>query len=314
MIIKTMRRLRDMIIVLAVLAVGMFLLLRIVPGGPARAILGEYASEDQVRALQQQMGLERPLLVQMADYLSGLIKGDLGTSFVYSRSVTSVILDHAGPSLVIAIGSTVLSVIVSIPLAALAASRPGSPIGRAVNWLTSLGIAIPDFWLAMLMTSVFAVGLRIVPVSGYISIFDAPLEGIPYIILPILALTMNQFAVLTVTLQESISAELGKQYMQFARSNGVKETRILFGHALPNSLLPFITLTASTLGQLLGGIVIIETIFSIPGWGYTLWNSVVNRDYNMVVGLTLLFGVLFVTINFLADMFYLIIDPRQRKL
>ncbi len=307
-----LRRVRDLVIVLFLIGTAMFFIIHLIPGSPAIALLGPYATKEQIADLTRSLGLDQPLLTQYVTWLGNVIHGDMGDSISFSQPVLTVIVDHATPTILLALGSTVISSAIAIPLAIRAAAKPRSVWARMVTPVTAFGLAMPSFWLALVLVLVFGVIFRVLPTSGYVDVWADPGQAIKYLILPIVVLIAHQAALFVATLRESMSGELLSLYLRSARAKGVKERGVLYRHALPNALLPAITVIGSSFGSVLGGVIIIETVFSIPGWGELLYNGITSRDYQLIIGVTLVIAVVYVMVNLIADLLYLVADPRVR--
>ena len=305
-------RLRDLVIVLFIVGSAMFLILRLIPGSPAIALLGQYATQDQIDALNERMGFDRPLFEQYLTWLGNIFRGDLGDSFTQGTSVVSAIAGHAAPTLVLAITATVLSVAFSIPLAIQTISRPRSVLSRVLMAASSLGLAIPGFWLALILVLALSVGAGLFPVSGYVSPFEDFFSSLWYLTLPIIVILSHQISLLVMTLRESLAGEMLNAYIRTAHSKGVNERGVFYRHLLPNALLPAVTVVGSNFGTLLGGIVILETVFLIPGIGWLLYGAIQARDYNLILGVTMVTAFMFVVVNLIVDIVYGVLDPRVR--
>lgn len=312
MIAMLLRRLRDLIIILFIVGSVMFLILHMIPGSPAIAMIGQYATQDQIDALNERMGFNRPVLEQYGIWLSHLVRGDLGWSYSQNMSVMAAIGAHIGPTLVVAIAATVLGVIVSIPLALHTVARPRALTSRALLALASFGLAVPNFWMALVLVLLLAVNLPIFPVAGYVSPLEDLGRSLWYLALPIFVIMSHQVSLLVMTLRESLASELFNPYIRTARAKGLFERDVFYRHLLPNALLPAVTVVGSNFGSLLGGIIIIETVFLIPGIGWALQNAITARDYNMVLGISLVTAVVFVVVNLVVDIVYSRLDPRVR--
>lgn len=307
-----LRRIRDLVIVLFLVGSAMFFIIHLIPGNPAIALLGPFATQDQIEDLTRSMGLDQPLIAQYGTWLANVVQGDLGTSIGFSQPVLTVILDHITPTILLAFGSTVISCAIAVPLAIRAAARPRSAWARLVTPVTAFGLAMPSFWLALMLVLIFGVLLRVLPTGGYVDVGSDPGEAISYLVLPIVVLVAHQAALFVATLRESISGEMLSLYLRSARAKGVKERGVLYRHVLPNALLPAITVVGSSFGNVLGGVIVIETVFSIPGWGQLLYNGILSRDYPLIIGVTLMIAVVYVLVNLVADLLYLVADPRVR--
>lgn len=307
-----LRRIRDLAIVLFFVGTAMFFIIHLIPGNPAIALLGPYATQEQIEDLTRSLGLDQPLLTQYVTWLANVVQGDMGNSISFSQPVLSVIVDHVAPTILLALGSTLISSVIAIPLAIRAAAKPRSVWARLVTPVTAFGLAMPSFWLALVLVLVFGVIFGLLPTSGYVDFGTDPGEAIKYLVLPIVVLVAHQAALFVATLRESISGELLSLYLRSARAKGVKERAVLYRHVLPNALLPAITVVGSSFGNVLGGVIIIETVFSIPGWGQLLYNGILSRDYPLIIGVTLMIAVVYVLVNLVADLLYLAADPRVR--
>lgn len=307
-----LRRGRDLIITLLLVGTLMFFVVHLLPGNPAVAMLGSYATDDQVRQLTHALGLDRPLLSQYGLWLGNVVQGNLGDSIGFQQPVTAVLADHIGPTALLAVLSTVISLAVSVPLAAYAAARPGSAWTRVLTPASVFGIAVPNFWLALVLIIVFGVALRVLPIAGYVS----PLANLPsavsHLIMPVIVLVAGQAALFVRTLRESVLGELLALYPRTARAKGASERVVILRQLLPNALIPLLTVVGTSLGTLLGGIVIVENVFVIPGFGALLFQAINSRDYPLVEGITLAIALGYVLINLLVDLLYTVVDPRVR--
>ena len=307
-----LRRLRDLIIVLVFVDTALFLILHSIPGSPAASLLGSNATDDQIAQLNATMGFDRPLFEQYVIWFGNLLQGDLGYSFSQGTQVGTAILAHLGPTLVLALTTTAIGILLAVPLAVLTVARPTSPISRGLLGLATVALSIPNFWLALILILAFAVTFPIFPVSGYVSPFEDFGRASWFLTLPVAVAVSHQVALLVLTLRESMSSELLSHYVRTARAKGSNEGQVLYRHLLPNSLLPAVTVIANNFGTLLGGVIILETIFLIPGIGWLLYGGILSRDYNLVLGVTLCTALLLVLINLLVDIVYGLLDPRVR--
>lgn len=306
------RRGRDLVITLLLVGTLMFFVVHLLPGNPAVAMLGSYATEDQVRQLTHALGLDQPLLSQYGLWLGHVVQGNLGDSIGFQQPVTTVLAEHLGPTALLAVASTVISLVVSVPLAAYTAARPGSWWTRVLTPLSVFGIAVPNFWLALVLIIVFGVALRVLPIAGYVSpLTDLP-SAVSHLILPVVVLVAGQAALFVRTLRESMLGELLALYPRTARAKGASERVVILGQLLPNALIPLLTVVGTSLGTLLGGIVIVENVFVIPGFGALLFQAINSRDYPLVEGITLAIALGYVLINLVVDLLYTAIDPRVR--
>jgi peptide/nickel transport system permease protein len=284
-----------------------FFMVHLIPGDPAATILGIHATPRTVALLHQQWGLDRPLASQYWLFLDRLLHGNLGQSLYYGASVSSLILSHLPPTLWLLGYATVLTVLISVPLAVLAASRRDGVRDHVVRAVPLVGLGMPPFWLGFLLIYAFAITLRIFPVSGYGSGFTGHLRSM---FLPSLTVALALTPVVIRSLRASMLDVLGADYITTARSKGVSPRRLYIRHALRNAVIPAITVLAINIGFLVGATVIIEQIFAVPGIGQLMLNAIFQRDFPVVQGVTLVFAIMVVLINLLADLSYAALDPR----
>ncbi|HET6287033.1 ABC transporter permease [Amycolatopsis sp. QT-25] len=307
-----LRRLRDLVIILAIVGTMMFFVIRLIPGDPAQAILGPTARPSDVDALRESMGLNGPLWEQYLSWAGNVLHGDFGTSITYHAPVLGVVADHILPTLTLAVLSTVISFFLSVAITSWQAVSPRNPVARALDRLSALGMAMPDFWISLMLVLVFSVTLRWFPSSGYENLFTDPATAVPALVLPLTVLVIGQTALFVLTLRESLLGELPLAYLRTARVKGLSERQVMTKHVLPNALMPLITQLGSNFAMLVGGIVIIESIFVVPGLGHLLMGAVSTRDFPLIQGVTLFVAVLFVLVNLLVDLSYALLDPKVR--
>ncbi|MGH3161002.1 MAG: ABC transporter permease [Streptosporangiaceae bacterium] len=284
-----------------------FFMVHLIPGDPAATILGIHATPQAVALLHQQWGLNRPLASQYWLFLDRLLHGNLGQSIFYGGSVTSLILSHLPPTLWLLAYTTVLTVLISVPLAVLAASRRDGVRDHVVRAVPLVGLGMPPFWLGFLLIYAFAISLHLFPVSGYGSGFTGHLQSM---FLPSLTVALALTPVVIRSLRASMLNVLGAEYIVTARSKGVPPHRLYQRHVLRNAVIPAVTVLAINIGFLVGATVVIEQIFAIPGIGQLMINSIFQRDFPVVQGVTLVFAVMVVLVNLLADLSYAALDPR----
>ena len=284
-----------------------FFMVHLIPGDPAATILGIHATPKAVALLHQQWGLNRPLASQYWLFLDRLLHGNLGQSIFYGGSVTSLILSHLPPTLWLLTYATVLTVLISVPLAVLAATRRDGIRDHVVRAVPLVGLGMPQFWLGFLLIYVFAISLRIFPVSGYGTGFTGHLQSM---FLPSLTVALALTPVVIRSLRASMLNVLTAEYIVTARSKGVSSRRLFQRHVLRNAVIPAVTVLAINIGFLVGATVIIEQIFAIPGIGQLMINSIFQRDFPVVQGVTLVFGIMVVLVNLMADLSYAALDPR----
>jgi peptide/nickel transport system permease protein len=298
------RRLALTLPVVLGVATLVFALIHLIPGDPAQAMLGETASEQDVQALRERLGLDRPLVEQYWAFLAGVARGDLGTSLRTNEPVATAILDRVPATLELAAAAMVVSIGVAIPLSIIAAVRRGTFVDHLATTLALAGISIPNFWLGPLLAIVFAIELGWLPVSG---------RGTPaHLILPAISLGAALAAILARMTRASLLEELREPYVQATRARGTSRVRAVLRHAFRNSLIPVVTLVGLQFGAVLTGAVITETIFAWPGVGRLLIQSIGFRDYPLVQGCILFIAATYVGMNLLTDLVYGALDPRIR--
>jgi peptide/nickel transport system permease protein len=286
-----------------------FFMVHLIPGDPAATILGIHATPKGIALLHQQWGLNRPLPSQYWLFMDRLFHGNLGQSLYYGASVSSLIWSHLPPTLWLLGYAVVLTVLISVPLAVLAASRRDGVRDHVVRAVPLVGLGMPQFWLGFLLIYLFAISLHLFPVSGYGSGFTGHLRSM---FLPSLTVALALTPVVIRSLRASMLDVLGAEYITTAKSKGVSARRLYVRHALRNAVIPAVTVLAINVGFLVGATVIIEQIFAIPGIGQLMINSIFQRDFPVVQGVTLVFAVMVVLVNLLADLSYAALDPRVR--
>ncbi|MBI4888060.1 MAG: ABC transporter permease [Acidobacteria bacterium] len=298
------RRLALTIPVLVGVATLVFALIHLIPGDPAHAMLGETAAEEDVQALRERLGLDRPLLEQYGRFLGGAVRGDLGTSLRTNEPVATAVVDRLPATMELAAAAMVIAIGAALPLGIIAAVGRGTVVDHAATTLSLVGVSIPNFWLGPLLAIVFAVELGWLPVSG---------RGTwAHLVLPAISLGAALGAILARMTRASLLEELREPYVQAARARGASRARAVLRHAFRNSLIPVVTLVGLQFGAVLTGAVITETIFAWPGIGRLLIQSIGFRDYPLVQGCILFIAVTYVGMNLLTDLVYGVLDPRIR--
>ena len=296
------RRLLIMIPVLWAVVTLVFLLIHIVPGDPARQLVGENASEEQVQTVRAQLGLDKPLLTQYADYWRGLVRGDWGENPVTRQTVLSRISSRYPATIKLALAALFIATLASIPLGVTAATHRGSFLDSGSTLVALLGISLPSFALGPLLMLVFSVELGVTPVSGA--------GGLDSLILPAVTLGAGLSAILTRIVRSSVLEELGEDYVRTARAKGLPERRVIYKHVLKNGLIPVVTVLGLQFGVLLAGAIITERVFSWPGVGSLLVDSISERDYKLTQGCILVIAATYVLVNTATDIVYRFLDPR----
>ncbi|MCC7008909.1 MAG: ABC transporter permease [Acidobacteria bacterium] len=298
------RRLVLTMVVLAGVATLVFALIHLVPGDPAAAMLGESASPADLADLRAKLGLDAPLFAQYRAYMTGVVAGDLGTSFRYNTPVTREIAARMGATAQLALVAMAIAIAIALPLGVAAALQRGRALDHAAMTMALAGVAMPNFWLGPVLAIVFSVGLGWLPVSG---------TGTwRHLVLPAVTLGASLAAITARMTRAALVEELGELYVLAARARGLSRTRAVVAHALRNSLIPVVTILGLQLGSVLTGTIITETIFAWPGVGRLLIQAINFRDYPLVQGCILLIAVTYVTMNFVVDLLYAWLDPRIR--
>ncbi|MGN8022734.1 ABC transporter permease [Phyllobacterium sp. 22229] len=300
------------ILTLLAASIVVFIVLEIVPGDPARLMLGMNATEDAVRALQQQMGLDQPLLVRYFSWIGGLLTGDFGKSYTYSVPVLNLISERVAVSLPLALISLLLSTIIAIPVGLFSASRRGTMADSGTMAIAQVGVAIPNFWFALLLVYVFAVSLRLVPAGGFPGWNAGIWAGFKSLILPSIALGLPQAAILARVTRSALLDVLGEDYIRTARAKGLTRRKMLYRHALRNALIPVLTILGLQFAFLLAGTIIIENVFYLPGLGRLVFQAITQRDLIVVEGVVMLLVATVILVNLLVDLSYALVDPRLR--
>ena len=297
--------------VMVVVALFVFLLLRLSPGDPAAVIAGDYATAEDVQKIREKLGLSEPIFVQFVTWLGSLIQGDLGTSIFSNKPVTELIAQRLEPTLMLALTTIIFSILVAVPLGTIAAFRAGSWIDRLVMLFSVGGFSVPVFVLGYILIYFFSISWRILPVQGYRSPFeDGLLPFMQHIILPTLTLSVIYIALLARMTRASVMEVLEEDYIRTARAKGLSEVKILMQHALRNAAVPIVTVIGIGIALLIGGVVVTESVYNIPGLGRLVLDAVLARDYPIIQGLILFFSLIYVLLNLIIDLTYTLFDPR----
>ena len=308
-----LKRLLSLIPVLFVVSLAIFLLIHLVPGDPAAAILGEEASPEQIAALRETLGFNDPLPVQYFRWVAGLFRGDWGTSFFMEGTMLEIIGSHMIPTLQQTLVAVGFATLVGVPLGMIAAIRHGSPTDRIISAFSSVGISLPSFLMGLCLVLLISVKLRWLPSSGYKSIADFGWQThIRYMLLPGIALGFIEMGLIIRMTRSSMLEILSADYMRMAKAKGVSRRRMFFRHALMNALIGILTVVGLSFISCLGGAIVTETIFNIPGLGKLTLNAVMRRDYEVVQAVVLLVSLMNVLCTLILDLLYALIDPRVR--
>ena len=304
------KRVLSTIPVLFLVSLVVFSMIHLTPGSPARAMLGPEASDEQVAALEEVMGLNDPLPVQYVNWISDLLHGDLGISVSDNEPVLSMIVSHIGPTISVTIFALIIDLIVALPLGILAARKKGAAADQLVSVVSLFGVSLPDFLLGLLLMLLFAVQLGWFPSSGYVPLSDGLLAHIRSITLPSVALGFTYSALMMRMTKSAMYDALYKDYIKFARAKGVSASGVVMIHALKNASVKLLTIVGQAIVGMLSGAAVIETLFMIPGVGQLIVLSISRRDYEVIQAIVLLVAVINVLIMLLVDILYGLIDPR----
>ena len=305
------RRLISLAVSLAVASAVIFAMVDLVPGDPATFMLGTGAQPDTIAALRQQMGLDLPWPVRYLRWIGGVLTGDLGTSLAYKTPVAGMLADRVQVSLPLALMALGLAVAMAFPIGMYAAARRGRAGDALVMGGTQLGIALPNFWFAMLLALVFAVKLRWLPAGGFPGWSD-PVAALRALILPAVALALPQAAILARVLRSALIETLGQDYIRSARAKGLSRAQALRRHGLRNALIPVLTILGMQFSFLLAGAIIIENVFYLPGIGRLIFQAITQRDLVVVQSAVLVLVAAVIVVTFLVDLTYAAVDPRLR--
>jgi peptide/nickel transport system permease protein len=307
-----LKRVAATVPVMGVVALTVFLLLRLSPGDPAAVIAGDYATAEQIEKIRTQLGLNQPIALQFINWLGDLVRGDLGVSIFSNLPVTTLIGQRIEPTLMLALTTIVFSVLVAVPLGVLAAWKAHTWIDRAVMVFAVVGFSVPVFVMGYFLIYGFSLGLRWFPVQGYRSPFVDPGLFISHITLPTLTLSAIYIALIARITRASVLEVLEEDYIRTARAKGQAETKVLLVHALGNAAVPIVTVIGLGVALLIGGVVVTESVFNIPGLGRLVVDAILKRDYPIIQGLILFFSFLYIMLNLLIDVAYTLLDPRIR--
>ena len=298
--------------VLLIVAVLVFLLLRLTPGDPAAIIAGDAASPENVAKIRENLGLTKPLITQFGIWFGNLLAGDLGESFFYKMKVSTLIGQRIEPTLALSLCTIVIAVLVAVPLGVLAAWKQGGWFDRALMGFSVMGFSIPVFVLGYLLIWLVSLKLSLLPVQGYHRLADGFVPFIRHLILPSVTLSVIYIALIARVTRASVQDVLSEDYIRTARAKGLPEMRVLIKHALTNAAVPILTVIGIGIALLIGGVVVTESVYGIPGLGRLTVDAVLARDFPTIQGVILFFSFVYVLVNLLVDLSYLVFDPRIR--
>ena len=305
-----LKRIIALLPIMLVVASVVFGIQHMTPGNPAEIILGEEASPEQIRALEEKMGFDRPFIVQLGRWFGHLLQGDLGESIYYQKPVLSIVLNHALPTIQLTLLALTVTVVLGLLMGVFAAAFHNTLLDNTLMFIASIQLSLPISWIGLVLMLTFSLHYRIFPVSGYIAFSEGPLQSIFYLTLPALALGAGAAARLARMTRSSMLEILRSDYIMTARAKGLGEMSVLFKHALKNAAVPILTVIGLSMANMLGGAVVSEQIFGIPGLGKLLIFSVFNRDYPVVQGVVLYIAFIYILINLTIDILYAWIDSR----
>ncbi len=306
------RRLLATIPVLAIVAVLVFLMLRLTPGDPAAILAGDAANTEQIAKIREGLGLDRPLIVQFGLWARDILTGDLGESFYFKMKVTTLIGQRLEATLSLALVTIIVAVLTAVPLGVLAAWRFGGWFDRMLMGFSVMGFSVPVFVLAYILIWIVSLKLGWLPVQGYKPIADGFWPFLRHLILPSITLSVIYIALIARVTRASVLEALGEDYIRTARAKGLPESRVLIRHALANAAVPIVTVIGIGIALLIGGVVVTESVYAIPGLGRLTVDAVLARDFPTIQGVILFFSGVYVIVNLLVDLSYVFFDPRIR--
>jgi peptide/nickel transport system permease protein len=306
------KRLIATIPVLVMVAIFVFLMLRMASGDPAAILAGDNGTPQQIEEIRHALGLDEPVPVQLWIYITDLLRGDLGTSYFFKKPVSELIMLRVEPTLALAVTTLIISIVIAVPVGVFAAYRHGTWFDRGVMAFSVLGFSVPIFVVGYILVYIFAMELKWFPVQGYKDIGDGFFPFIHRLVLPSIALSVIYVALIARITRASVLETLNEDYIRTAYAKGLTSSAVLLRHALRNALVPIITVIGIGVALLIGGVVVTETVFNIPGLGRLTVDAVLGRDYPTVQAIILVFSFVYVFINLLIDLSYSFLDPRIR--
>lgn len=307
-----LRQTLSLILSLIVASLVIFAMIEVIPGDPASFMLGLNARPETIAALRDQMGLNDPLPLRYLHWIGGMLRGDFGTSYTYKVPVADLVAARIGVSLPLAVYALALSTLIALPVGLLAAARRGRPADLAVMGAAQIGIALPNFWFAMLLVLVLAVRLQWFPAGGFPG-WEAPLAALKALTLPATALALPQAAILARVLRSALIETLDQDYIRTARAKGLTRGQTILRHAFRNALIPVLTILGMQFSFLLAGAIIIENVFYLPGLGRLTFQAITQRDLIVVESVVMILVFAVIAVTFLVDLTYALVDPRLRQ-
>ncbi|MGB8452995.1 MAG: ABC transporter permease [Anaerocolumna sp.] len=307
-----LKRLGQALVVLFIVTIMVFLMMHMLPGDPVKIYLGETATPEQIEHYTKEFGFDKPLYIQFFKWILGLFRGEMGTSVTYKMDVSGLLIKRVITTLSVTVPAFILSIIIGVTLGVLAGTHRGKKLDSVISVFANIGIATPAFWIAMILVWVLAIKLKWLPVQGYTSLSENFTLGIKKLIMPVIVLSLGHITSLTRQTRSAMLEVVFQDYIRTARSKGLKEKVIISRHALRNALIPIVTLLGMSIGGLIGGTVIIENLFVIPGVGSLMMTAIINKDYMVVQNVVLIISFFVLICNLLVDILYGYIDPRIR--
>mgnify|MGYP001561646111 CR=1 FL=1 len=307
-----LRRVLAVIPVMAVVVTIVFLLIHLIPGDPVSVMLGPDATPAQIEGTRQALGLDRPLHEQLLAFYARVLRGDLGHSYFLDRPVTRALAERAEPTIVLMLSALLVAVVIGVPSGIVAAAHRGSPWDRGLMLVSLLGVCVPGFWLSLNFIYFFAVRLGWLPAAGYASVLTDPVGALTYMVLPAVSLGFNQSALIARISRSCMLEVLQQDYIRTARAKGLSPRVVTYVHGFRNALVPVVAVIGITTAILIGGAVVTEIVFNIPGLGRLIISAILRRDYPVVQGVVLVTAAAYVFINLVVDVLYAFIDPRIR--
>ncbi|MEQ8394918.1 ABC transporter permease [Thalassobaculum sp.] len=306
------QRLLATIPVLGMVAVFVFLMLRLTPGDPAAVLAGDNGTPEQIAEIREMLGLNEPLLVQLGIWVGNILQGDFGQSYFFKKDVSELILLRVEPTLALATTTLILTIVVAVPIGVVAAYKHGTWIDRSVMAFSVAGFSIPVFVLGYILIYLFAMEIDLFPVQGYKPIADGFWPFIHRLVLPSITLSVIYIALIARITRASVLEVLGEDYIRTAYAKGLKPNTVLLKHALRNAAVPIVTVIGIGIALLIGGVVVTESVYNIPGLGRLTVDAVLGRDYPTIQAIIIVFSFVYVVINLLVDLSYSLLDPRIR--
>jgi peptide/nickel transport system permease protein len=304
------RRLLQAVPVLFAMSIFVFALIHLTPGDPVQAALGLSYTPQAAAVLRHSMGLDRPIVTQYFNWLGGILHGDFGRDLISHQPLSELLAQRLPVTLELTFLAMGLAVAIAVPFGVAAARRAGGAADRALGGVTLLGISIPDFVLGTLLILLFAATLNWLPPEDYVPFTQDPADNLRHLVLPVLSLALAQVAYIGQTTRAAMAEVLSQDYVTFLRAKGIRERVIAYKHALRNAALPVVTVIGVQFGTLLGGAIVVENVFSLPGVGKMIVDAVSNRNYPIVQGGVLIIALIFIVVNLLTDILYLVLNPR----